>query len=99
MSRTTLKSSLKGSLKGSRDIEYLALLRAQHRRNTTVLFTCNACKYTFPEHLLHPDEMEDELYRCPDCGKFAVRPATEDEVAWYQRAQEENAEEDEGQTP
>ena len=88
----------KSTLKGSRDIEYLALLREQHRRIKPVLFTCNACKYTFPEHLLHHDEMEDELYRCPDCGKFAVRPATEDEVAWYQRAQEENAEEDEGRS-
>ena len=89
----------KATLKGSRDIEYLALHREQHWRIKPVLFTCNACKYTFPENLLHPDEMEDELYRCPDCGKFAVRPATEDEIAWYQRAQEENAEEDEGQTP
>ena len=89
----------KSTLKGSRDIEYLALLRKQHRRIKPVLFTCKACKYTFPESLLHPDEMESELYRCPDCGKFAVRPATEDEIAWYQRAQEENAEEDEGQTP
>jgi len=89
----------KSTLKGSRDIGYLALLRKQHRRIKPVLFTCKACKYTFPESLLHPDEMESELYRCPDCGKFAVRPATEDEIAWYQRAQEENAEEDEGQTP
>lgn len=89
----------KTTLKGSRDIEYLAFLKEQHRRIKPVLFTCNACKYTFPESLLHPDEMENELYRCPDCGKFAVRPATEDEIAWYQRAQEENASEDEGQTP
>ena len=89
----------KSTLKGSRDIGYLALLRKQHRRIKPVLFTCKACKYTFPESLLHPDEMESELYRCPDCGKFAVHPATEDEIAWYQRAQEENAEEDEGQTP
>ena len=89
----------KSTLKGSRDIGYLALLRKQHRRIKPVLFTCKACKYTFPESLLHPDEMENELYRCPDCGKFAVRPATEDEIAWYQRAQEENASEDEGQTP
>ena len=47
----------KPTLKGSRDIEYLALLREQHRRIKPVLFTCNACKYTFPENLLHPDEM------------------------------------------
>ena len=43
------------------------------------LYTCNACRYTFPAESL-PD-------RCPDCGKTqwhenpAVRPATKKEIA------------------
>ena len=43
------------------------------------LYTCNACRYTFPAESL-PD-------RCPDCGKTqwhenpAVRPATNKEIA------------------
>lgn len=79
----------KAPLKGSRDVEYLAFLREQSRRNSAVLYTCKACKYTFSDELLRPDEMEDELYRCPDCGKFAVRPATADEIEWYQKHQAE----------
>lgn len=59
-----------------------------------MLFTCKVCHYTFPEKLLNADEIENELYRCPDCGKFAVRPATNDEISWYDRAQKENAEEE-----
>ena len=80
-------------MKGSRDIEYPALLRAQ-RRSNTVLYTCNACKYTFSEELLNQDEMEDCLYRCPDCGKFAVRTATVDEIDWFQKHQADRDEEE-----
>ena len=83
----------KTTLKGSRDIEYLAQLRAQRRKNT-VLYTCDACKYTFPEELLNQDEMETCLYRCPDCGKFAVRPATADEIDWYQKRQADRDEDE-----
>ena len=72
----------KSTLKGSRDIEYLALLREQHRRIKPVLFTCNACKYTFSEHLLHPDEMEDKLY------EKALQAASEKLTECYNRQQD-----------
>ena len=67
------------------------------------LYTCNACRYTFPAETL-PD-------RCPDCGKAsanvkvcingknilrpvpAVREATEIEAAEYERIKIEIEEE------
>lgn len=87
----------KPALKGSRDIEYLAQLRAQYRRINTVLYTCQACKYTFPEGLLNQDEMQNGFCRCPDCGKFAVRLASSQEIAWYQQRHTDKDEEDESQ--
>ena len=61
------------------------------------LYTCDNCHYTF--------EAEELPNRCPDCGKTSinhkvcerimvipcVRPATESEVALYERAQKEIA--------
>ena len=35
-------------------------------------FTCENCKYIF--------EYEDDVKQCPDCGKFAVRPADQSEI-------------------
>ena len=63
------------------------------------LYTCNACRYTFPAETL-PD-------RCPDCGKAtanvkvciggknilrsvpAIRESTDTEVAEYERIKKE----------
>ena len=39
------------------------------------LYTCDHCKYTFRYPL--------KTLVCPDCGKEAVRPATEKETADY----------------
>ena len=47
-----------------------------------MIYTCKACRYTF--------EGEENITQCPDCGKFAVRIATQEEVAEYKsRAHEE----------
>ena len=40
-----------------------------------MFFTCNECKYTFVS--------EKTPERCPDCGKIAVRNATEEEIEEY----------------
>lgn len=40
-----------------------------------MLYACEQCKYLF--------ESEDEVKQCPDCGKFAVRPATQTEIDEY----------------
>ena len=40
--------------------------------SVTMFFTCNRCKYSF--------EAADVPERCPDCGKIAVRKATEEEI-------------------
>ena len=40
-----------------------------------MFFTCNECKYTFVA--------EKTPERCPDCGKIAVRKATEEEIEEY----------------
>lgn len=50
-----------------------------------MIFTCEKCRYTFFA-VAQPE-------RCPDCGAFAVRSATEDEVADYEYIQKEIAEE------
>lgn len=41
------------------------------------VFTCNKCLYTF-EDISIPE-------RCPDCGKIAVRIATEEEIKEYRQ--------------
>ena len=41
-----------------------------------MLYACNHCKYLF--------ESNDEVNQCPDCGKYAVRPATKTEIEEYE---------------
>lgn len=41
-----------------------------------MLYACNHCKYLF--------ESNDEVDQCPDCGKYAVRPATQTEIKEYE---------------
>ena len=42
-----------------------------------MFFTCNKCRYTF--------EAADTTERCPDCGKIAVRKATDEEIKEYRQ--------------
>lgn len=44
------------------------------------IYYCHACKYTFPA--ISPD-------RCPDCGAYAVHPATEEQIKDYERIRKE----------
>lgn len=46
-----------------------------------VIYYCQHCHYTFTANAL-PE-------RCPDCGKVAVRPASEEERAEYDKVQAE----------
>ena len=39
-------------------------------------YACNHCKYLF--------ESNDEVDQCLDCGKYAVRPATQTEIEEYE---------------
>lgn len=48
--------------------------------------TCDACRYTFTADTIPGS--------CPDCGKPAVRPATESEIREYHKIQEELREEE-----
>ena len=41
-----------------------------------MLYACNHCKYLF--------ESNDGVDQCPDCGKYAVRPATQTEFEEYE---------------
>lgn len=41
-----------------------------------MLYACNHCKYLF--------ESNNEVNQCPDCGKYAVRPATKTEIEEYE---------------
>ena len=59
----------------SRDIEYIAQLRAMRRRPHGMLFTCEDCLYTF--------KADAKPERCPDCGKLLIRKATEAEIACF----------------
>lgn len=50
-------------------------------------FTCEACRYTFIAN--------EDVERCPDCGKVKIRKASSKEIDEYKRirleiAQEEN---------
>lgn len=47
---------------------------------------CQCCRYTFS-----CDSLPDS---CPDCGKAAVRSATDSEIRDYERIRAEIAEED-----
>ena len=44
-------------------------------------YICDACKFQFVRH--------GETKNCPDCGKEAIRYATEEEIAVFMRIQEE----------
>lgn len=46
-----------------------------------MIYYCQHCRYTFSKDIL--------TTQCPDCGKNMVRPATEDEVADYERMRKE----------
>ena len=64
----------------------------QERRNETMFFTCKDCNYTF--------KSAEKPERCPDCGRFAVRDATDAEIEQYKQYrlefdQEEEANKDE----
>ena len=41
-----------------------------------IRYACNHCKYLF--------ESNDEVDQCLDCGKYAVRPATQTEIEEYE---------------
>ena len=45
------------------------------------IYHCDACRYTF--------ETSQCSIKCPDCGKDAVRDATEEEIKEFYEIQEE----------
>ena len=45
-------------------------------------FTCDNCKYIF--------EHDKDVEQCPDCGKFAVRPAVQSEIDEYNARKQED---------
>ena len=45
------------------------------------IYHCHACRYTYSSAKV-PD-------RCPDCGAYAVRPATEEQIKDYERIRRE----------
>lgn len=49
-------------------------------------FTCEACRYTVIAN--------EDVERCPDCGKFKVRKASSKEIDEYKRIRLEIAQED-----
>ena len=42
-----------------------------------MIYACDACRYIF--------EAKEAITQCPDCGKYEVRPATENEVSEYKK--------------
>lgn len=50
-------------------------------RRIKMIYTCEKCKFLF--------EAEIEVTQCPDCGKFEVRPASQQEINEYARYQAE----------
>ena len=46
---------------------------------TENIFTCDACRYTFAAN--------KNTEQCPDCGKFAVRGASAEEIEDYRKIQ------------
>ena len=50
---------------------------------TENIFTCDACRYTFAAN--------KNTEQCPDCGKFAVRGASAEEIENYRKIQIEIA--------
>lgn len=51
-----------------------------------MLYACDACRYLF--------ESESDDKQCPDCGKFAVRPAVQTEIEEYENRQSDWDEEE-----
>lgn len=47
-----------------------------------MIYKCGKCHYLFSSEKELTDK-KDNHYRCPDCGKFAVRIATEAERKEY----------------
>lgn len=47
-----------------------------------MIYKCGKCHYLFSSEKELTDK-KDNRYRCPDCGKFAVRIATEAERKEY----------------
>lgn len=47
-----------------------------------MIYKCGKCHYLFSSEKELTDK-KDDRYRCPDCGKFAVRIATEAERKEY----------------
>ncbi len=54
-------------------------------------YICEKCFYMFLKDKA-PDDLKDNRYRCPDCGKFAVRLATDAEREEYINRQSEKEE-------
>ncbi len=52
---------------------------------TETIYHCHVCRYTFPA--ITPD-------RCPDCGAYDVRPATEEQIRDYEQIRREIEEEE-----
>ncbi len=46
-----------------------------------MIYICEECMYLF--HSTELNEQSGGKYRCPDCGKFAVRSANEEEQKEY----------------
>ena len=46
-----------------------------------MIYACDACYFLF--------ESDQPVRQCPDCGKFKVREATEQEIAEYRSRQED----------
>ena len=49
-----------------------------------MIYACNKCRFLF--------ESEKEPERCPDCGKFEIREATDEEIAEFEARQHEYSE-------
>lgn len=47
-----------------------------------MIYACDACRFLF--------ERTNEPERCPDCGKFNIRPAVEEEIKEYENRLLEN---------
>lgn len=47
-----------------------------------MIYTCETCHFTFSQ--------EEDCKQCPDCGKMAVRVATDKEKDDYNRYREES---------
>ena len=51
-----------------------------------MFFTCKDCSYTF--------KSAEKPERCPDCGSFKVRNATEEEIEEYKQYRREFGEDE-----